>query len=621
MSEKGPIVRFFGFVWRLIERLTKALQVLIFLFVVVLLVSAISNLSGRGIEIPESAALLIAPSGLLQEQAGGEPLDQALLEMQNGDLQTIVREVVDSLRAAADDERIKAVVLLPGNLQGGGLSKQQAIGDALMEFRASGKPVLAMADGYGQEQYYLAAHADEIYMHDFGIVMIEGFGYFKTYFADAIEKLKIDMNVFRVGEYKSFVEPFVRNDMSDEDREVSRKWLEALWLAYKDDVIAARGLAPGDFDRYVNNLADVLEAADGDAGQAAIDIGLIDGLMTHQQFRNYVIDIVGASADEPDTFERIDYRTYLAATEMGKAQKGSNGGNVAVIVASGEIVDGEAAPGTIGSATTARLIRQAANNEEVTAVVLRVDSPGGSMFASEVLVDQLQVLKETGKPLVVSMSSVAASGGYYISMVADEIWASETTISGSIGVGATYPTFQRSLDAIGVHVDGFGTTPLTGELSQVRELGEEARKLLDVSVKSAYDVFIDKVAESRAMDRDRIESIAQGRVWIGGDAFEIGLIDQIGGIDDAIASAADMAGLEQDAYEVIYIERELSLGEQLLLQYARLFGLLFSFGDAGTFGLSDRLRSFLTNIDQELRVLDNWNDPRGIYYHCLCEIR
>jgi protease-4 len=621
MSEKGPIVRFFGFIWRVIERLTKVLQVLIFLFVIVLLFSALSNMSGQGIKIPESAALLIAPTGLLQEQAGGDPLDQALLELQNGDIQTIVREVIDSLRAAADDERIKAVVLLPGNLQGGGLSKHQAIGDALVEFRASGKPVLAMADGYSQEQYYLAAHADEVYMHDFGLVLIEGFGYFKTYFADAIEKLKIDMNVFRVGEYKSFVEPFLRNDMSREDKEVSRKWLEALWLAYKEDVTEARGIVPDDFDHYVNNLAEVLEGANGDAGQAAIDMGLVDGLMTHQQFRDYVIDIVGANEDEPDTFERIDYRTYLTATGMAGEETGSNGGNVAVIIASGAIVDGEATPGTIGSATMARLIRQAANDENIAAVVLRVDSPGGSMFASEILVDQLQVLKERGKPLVASMGSVAASGGYYISMVADEIWAAETTISGSIGVGATYPTFQRSLDAIGVHVDGFGTTPLTGELSQVRELGEDARKLLDVSVKSAYDVFIDKVAESREMDRSRIEGIAQGRVWIGDDAFEIGLVDQIGGIDEAIASAADMAGLEAGAYDVSYIERELSVAEQILLQYARLFGLLFSFEDTGLGGLSDSMRKLLHSLDQELQVLDSWNDPRGIYYHCLCEIR
>jgi len=621
MSEKNPISRAFGFIWRFLSGLVKSVQVLLFLLVIVIVFSALSNLSGGGIKVPESTALLIAPSGFLVEQPEGEPLDQALLEMQDGASQTVVREVVKSLEIAATDDRIKAVVLLTDYLEGGGLSKQQAIGAALAEFRASGKPVIAMADSYDQNQYYLAAQADEIYMHDFGLVLIEGFGYFKAYFADAIEKLKVDVNVFRVGEFKSFVEPYLRNDMSEEDKEASRRWLESLWEIYQQDVIAAREMDPDAFDRYINNLADVLREANGDAAKAALDVGLIDGLMTHQQFRNYMIDMVGVSSEKPDTFEHIDYRNYLIATDTPDADADEPEQNIAVIIASGNIVDGEAAPGSVGSATLSNLIRQAANDESVAAVVLQVDSPGGSMFASEVIFDQLEVLKGMGKPLVASMGSVAASGGYYIAMAADEIWADESTITGSIGVGAMFPTFQRTLAAVGVGVDGFGTTELAGQFSPVMELGDKGRELMDISIGSAYDVFIGKVADARSMDIGRVDDIAQGRVWIGGDALEIGLVDNLGGISDAIASAATLAGLEEGKYGVDYVRRELSFSERLLLQYARLFGMLFSFGDTGGDGFKSLLQRLTVSIENELAIFELWNDPRGIYYHCFCEIR
>jgi len=621
MSGKNPVSRAIGFVWRLLAGLVKSIQILLFLVVIVVIFSGLSALSGGGIKIPESTALLVAPTGLLVEQPEGEPLDQALTEIQEGEAQTVVREVVESLRIAATDDRIKAVVLLTDRLEGGGLSKQQAIGDALEEFSASGKPVIAMADNYNQGQYYLAAHADEIYMHDFGVVMIEGFGYFKAYFADAIEKLKVDVNVFRVGEFKSFVEPYLRNDMSEEDKLAARRWLGSLWDLYKMDVTSSRGIDAEVFDRYVDNLADVLREADGDAGKAALDNGLIDGLMTHQQFRNHVIDIVGVSSEQPDTFEQIDYRNYLIAANIKDAGADAAKPKVAVIIATGEIVDGEAAPGTIGSATLNQLIRQAANDEDVAAVVLRVDSPGGSMFASEVIFDQLEVLKDLDKPLVASMGSVAASGGYYISMAADEIWAVESTITGSIGVGAILPTFQRSLAAVGVNTDGFGTTELTGEFSPLMGLGEAGREIIDISIRSAYDVFTGKVATARSMDQGRVNEIAQGRVWIGGDALEIGLVDNLGGIDDAIASAASLAGLEAGEYEIDYVARELSFSERLLLQYARLFGLLFSFTDLGGNGVNAVLQRLAGAVGSELAVFELWNDPRGIYYHCFCEIR
>lgn len=621
MSGNNPLSRFFGFIWRLLGGLVKAVQALMLLLVIVVVISALSSLSGGGIDIPESAALIIAPGGALVEQSEGEPLDRTVLEIQGGASQTVVRDIVDSLRQAADDDRIKAVVLLPDDLTGGGLNKLQDVAAALEEFKLSGKPVIAMADNYSQTQYYLASRADEVYMHDFGFVLIEGFGYFKVYVAEAIEKLKVDVNVFRVGEFKSFVEPYLRNDMSEEDRESSRRWLESLWQIYRKDVIAARDLQPEDFDTYVNNLTDVLAAADGDAGRAAVESNLVDGLMSRQQFRDYLIDMVGADADQPDTFAQIDHQTYLAATQFGPDQTEAAEQKVAVIVASGDIVDGEAAPGTIGSDSLSHLIRQAANDEAVAAVVLRVDSPGGSMFASEVILDQLQAVQAMGKPVVASMSSLAASGGYYISMDADEIWAAESTISGSIGVGAIFPTFQRSLAELGVNIDGFGTTMLAGQMTPTRELGDDARQLMDISIRSAYDLFTSKVAEARSIDPARLDEIAQGRVWIGGDALEIGLVDKLGGLDQAIESAAGLAGLAEDDYEVEFVRRELSFAERLLMQYARLLGLLLSFSDSGDGRALELLQNLTGTLSDELAFLDVWNDPRGIYYHCLCEIR
>jgi protease-4 len=410
--------------------------------------------------------------------------------------------------------------------------------------------------------------------------------------------------------------------MSEEDKEASERWLQGLWSVWERDVAAARGIEPQVLDRYINDVVSVLKESGGDAGQAAMTAGLVDGLMNHQDFRNYMIDVVGASVEEPDTFEQIDYQGYLIAVERENGLDETEAtSNVAVIVASGEIVDGEASPGTIGSATLVRLIRQVINDDSVAAVVLRVDSPGGSMFASEVVLDQLQELKASGRPLVASMSSVAASGGYYISMEADEIWAAETTISGSIGVGAMFPTFQRSLNKLGVTVDGFGTTRLSGQLSAVMPLGDEARELLDVSVHSAYDVFITKVAAARDMDIERVDEIAQGRVWIGEDAYQLGLVDELGGLDAAVASAAKLAGLAEGEYGTVYVERELTVAEKVLLQYARLLGMFFATSDSPSGGVATILQRLVGSIESELAVLQTWNDPRGIYYHCMCEVR
>ena len=546
---------FFGGLWRALGKLAVAIKVLIVLFIFVVLLAGIF---GGRVPVPESAALVLDPSGVLVDQLEGDPFDWALVRLQDsGTEQTLVKDIVDSLRLAQDDERIQAVVLQLDGLEGGGLSKLQAVGNAIDEVQSAGKKVIAMGDGYTQAQYYLASRADEIFMHDFGLVLIDGYGYYKAYLRGALEKLQIDVNIFRVGEYKSFVEPYLRDDMSEEDKISSGKWLNALWGAYQTDVVSARGLHPGALDAYANSTVELLKATQGDTAQVALNARLVDELVDHQEFRTRMIEQVGESDDYDGVYSSIGFRSYLSAMGQKMKEPAVNHNNVAVLVAAGTIVDGDASPGTIGGQTLSRLVMRVTEDDSIKAVVLRVDSPGGSMFASEVIYDQLEVLKAAGKPLVVSMGSVAASGGYYISMLADEIWASATTLSGSIGVGALFPTFQRAFGFLGIHVDGIGTTSLTGQFSPLRELGVDVRQLIELSTQDAYRVFVNKVATDRNIDPARVGEIAQGRVWIGTDALEIGLIDQIGGLQDAIEAAADLAGLEPGKYGIQHLDQKL----------------------------------------------------------------
>jgi len=611
-------MRFIRFVWRALNNLRRLVQLLI-MFLIIGIV--IASLTRQGITVPDSAALVVAPSGELVEQLEGDPIERALAEARGIEIhQTLVNDVVESLQLAAGDERIKAVVLELDGLGGGGLAKLQTIGDAIELVRAAGKPVIAVGDSFTQDQYYLAAHADEIYLHDLGLLFIDGYGYYRTYLKDALEKLKVDFNIFRVGKFKSFVEPFTRNDMSAEDRRSSERWLGALWSAYTRDVETARDLEAGSVDAYANEFPQRLTDVAGDAAQAALDAGLVDYVGDRMAHVERVIEIVGPSKSQEHMFSAIGVSAYLAAARAERllARKDAR---VGVLVAAGQIVDGNAPRGTIGGDTLAGLVSRVADDDSIKALVLRVDSPGGSMFASEVVFDELQRLKLTGKPLVVSMSSTAASGGYYIAMPADEIWAGESTITGSIGVGALIPTFQRSLGSLGINVDGFGTTDLSGQLRVDRELGDEARQFLQLTVEEAYRVFLGKVATTRDLPMERVENLAQGRVWIGSDALELGLVDEIGSLVDAVASAAGMAGLEEGEYDIKYVQAELTLREQLALQFASLTSA-FVDPAPGVLGVAapNWLLQALQAIESHVSWLASLNDPRNLYYHCFCQL-
>lgn len=613
----GRLIRsFFTGIWRAAEGVRKILHLVVLLLIVGVLIAGVATQEQP--QVPAQAALTVAPQGALVEQLSGGVLERALAEAQGVEVgETLLKDLVDAIRAAADDDRIEALVLEPGGLTGGGLSKLQVLANEIVRFKESGKPVIAIGDSFTRDQYYLAAHADEIYMNPMGIVWISGYSRFLSYYKSAIDNLYIDFHVWTVGEYKSFVEPISRDDMSPEDREASEVFLAALWGAYQADVTAARQL-PGDaLQRFADDTIELLAVAGGDTARMALDHGLVDELLTRDQIRNRLNELVGEPDD--DEHETIDTAEYLAA--VGSADENPDAEDkIAVIVASGSILDGSQPPGSIGGDSTAATIRRATEDDDVKALVLRVDSGGGSAFASEVIQRELQVFRESGRPLVASMSSVAASGGYWISMGADEIWASPTTITGSIGVGATFPTFSRSMDRIGVHVDGTGTTRLSGQDNLLRELGDEISALVQHSIERVYADFIGNIAEYRDKSVEDVDKVARGRVWIASDAQEFGLVDELGDLDDAVASAASLADLSEGDYRVEYLRKELTMAEQIALQLVRVASPLTRALNMGP-RLPDSFQALLDVAAEPFRIVDQLNDPQDIYAYCFCDIR
>ena len=450
-------------------------------------------------------------------------------------------------------------------------------------------------------------------------MFLQGYGRYRSYFRDAIEKLLIDWNVFRVGTHKSFVEPYMRMDMSDEDKEASARFLDQLWDIYAADVAAARGLQPSDVHSFSEDLLVNVREMNGDMAAAAVEFGLVDELIDRVAFRELMIELVGESEDKDGSYSAAHLDAYLDEMRMLKGPA-SREENVAIVVAVGSIVDGNQPPGTIGGDSTAALLRDARFDESVKAVVLRVDSGGGSAFASEVIREEVLALKRAGKPVVASMSGVAASGGYWISMAADKIYANEATITGSIGILGMFPTFQRTMGALGIATDGIGTTKWAGELRPDRAMSEEAKQVFQLLIEKGYDDFLSRVAEHRQMEKDSVDEVAQGIVWTGKDAFDRGLVDELGDLDDAVAAAAELASLEDGKYGRKFIEKKLSPTEKLAMQLlggAEFVGLI-----SRTPSLEERLvRNLGYLLDGDLLPLMELNDPNGIYSQCFCEIR
>lgn len=609
MSKPSALRRFFGGLWNVVTRVRQALANILFLLMLVVLYLVFS---GGGPEpLPPKAALLLNPAGVVvDERSPVDPLVALAGEASPASHEVLLRDILDAIRYAADDPRITALVLELDGLLSVGISKTLEIREALQAFRSSGKPVIARGDYYTQDQYLLASQADTLILHPFGAVALEGYGSYRNYFRDALDKLSVNVHVFKAGEHKSIAEPWLRNDMSPGEREITARWLTDLWQRYTDEVEQRRGLEAGAVNGYVNGYAAALRAQGGDTAKAAQAAGLVDELMVHSQSNDYLAELVGAR-DTEDRYEAITFERYvrrqrpLSLTEPHTAR-------VAVVTAEGNILPGEQPPGSIGGDSLAGLIRDAAGRDGVKALVLRVNSGGGSVFASEVIRRAVLEVQAGGMPVVVSMGAVAASGGYYIAASADRIFATPATITGSIGVFAAIPTFEDLMGRLGVGTDGVGTTELAGSLRLDRPLNEQVASALTSTVEFTYRNFLQLVAEGRGMTLEQVDAVAQGRVWSAADAREQGLVDELGSLREAVAAAAELAGLASP--EVEYIHQSLSPRELLLQQLSER---------AGPMGLGQLVQRtvsverLLAPLQEAADLVASLRDPAHLYMRCL----
>ncbi|MEP5568552.1 MAG: signal peptide peptidase SppA [Halioglobus sp.] len=614
MSKPSLLRRFFGGIWNAITWVRLALANLLFLLMIVIIYFVYFADSTE--PLPDQAALLLNPMGTIVDQKTPvDPLQTLIAEPSPADHEVLVRDVIEAIRLAKDDDRINSLVMELDSLMYVGISRTHEIVVALEEFKASGKPVVAVGDYYSQDQYLLASYADELIAHPMGGAALEGFSVYHNYYAEALDKLSVSMHVFRAGQHKSAVEPLLRNDMSADEKEVALQWLEDLWASYTGSVEENRDLPDGAVDAYIHGFAGRLVDGDGDSAQDALDAGLVDQLLTRTEANEYLADMVGAR-NEDGVYEAIEFEEYLWH-ERSLELPGDDDARVAVIVAQGNMLPGEQPPGTIGGDGLAKMISKTASKDGVEAIVLRVTSPGGSMFASEIIRQQILEVRANGTPVVVSMGSIAASGGYYIAAAADEIFATSTTITGSIGVFAAFPTIENLLQRGGIHTDGVGTTSQAGSLRLDRPLNPNLAKALEAGVTHAYQVFLEVVADGRGMEIEEVAAAAEGRVWSATDALSLGLVDQLGDLDDAIDAAAGLADL--DEFRVDYIKKRLSPSELFFQQLAERMG------SVGLLPRSDSVTSLL-NLSRPLldatTLLDSLQDPKHIYMRCMaCSTR
>ena len=621
MAAKGNWTKslFIG-LWTVLNFTRKLFFNIIFIVIFAGIIIAATSSDNDPLTVNANSALYLTLNGkLVIEKEGIDPFEQFLQDALGDEPENpevLVRDVVKVLENAQKDRRIKALVLDLHGLTGGGLDKLRVVADAIDEFKTSEKPVYAIGDYFSQDQYYLAAHADNIYLNPMGGLMLEGYGRYGMYFKDMLEKLKVTTHIFRVGTYKSAVEPIMRNDMSEEAKEAEKQWLDGYWNQYKQDVAAARGIETSNFDETLEGLLGKFEAAGGDFAQYALENGWVDALKTREEVRQELIELVG-EGDNRHGVNLTAYSTYLKVVNPPLPAIENNIDKVAIVVAKGTILDGDQKAGTIGGDSTARLLRKARLDDSVKAVVLQIDSPGGSAFASEIIRQEVLQLQQAGKPVVASMSTYAASGGYWIAASTDKIIASPSTITGSIGVFGMFMTYENSLDYIGVHSDGVGSTELTG-FSVARPLAPEFGQILQRNVENTYGNFLSLVASSREMTVEEVDDVAQGRVWIGEDALELGLVDQLGTLEDAVSAAAEFAALEE--YDTQYVQHSLSAQD---LFWKEFFGQAMTYVGKWQFSNADSaLVNEFKRVLKEFSVVNRLNDPKGTYVLCLpCDVR
>ncbi|MBP1034260.1 signal peptide peptidase SppA [Serratia fonticola] len=611
MRTLGRIIAgIFRWTWRLLNFVRELILNLFLIFLILVGVGIYLSLQGNSSAVTPHGALLVDLSGVVVDQPsvnnrvrqwGRELLGASSNRLQENSL----FDVVDTIRKAKEDKNITGMVLQLNDFAGADQPSLQYIGKALREFRDSGKPIFAIGDSYNQTQYYLASYANKIYLSPQGAVDLHGFATNNLYYKSLLEKLKVTTNIFRVGTYKSAVEPLIRDDMSPAAREADSRWVGGLWQNYLDTVAANRQLTP---DQLFPGAADILsglKAAGGDTAQFALNSKLVDELASRTAIETQLVKTFGWDKQSND-FNAVSIYDYQPQPSPDQ------GGEIAVIFVNGAIMDGPQTPGSVGGDTTASQLRQARLDPKIKAVILRVNSPGGSVSASEVIRSELAAVRAAGKPVVVSMGGMAASGGYWVSTPADYIIASPSTVTGSIGIFGVINTYENTLDSVGVHTDGVATSPLA-DLAVTKALPPEFSQMMQLNIENGYKNFIDLVATARKMTPEQVDQIAQGHVWIGSDAKKNGLIDQLGDFDDAVKKAAELAKLPQ--WQLNWFIDAPSMTDMLLSQFGVSIHAMLP--EAIQSMLPAPLASVALAVKEQPGLFNNLNDPQHRYAICL----
>jgi len=572
---RGPIAAFFVGLWDVMNFTRRLILNFLFFGLLFLCLALFLVAVGRGNGVKptlERTTLVIAPEGKLVEQYSSDPATRALAkafgDKSAGEIQ--LRDLIRAIDAAKDDKNIERVLLRVDQLQPSGYASMREVAAALGRLRASGKQIVSFGENLDQSQYLLAAQANEVYIDPMGSMMLEGLGRYRQYYRQGLQdKLGVDVHLFRVGEYKSAAEPYILDAASKESKEADLFWMNDIWQRYLADIAQARKLAPEKLASGIDTLPEGIAAAGGDLAKFALQQKLVDGLKTQEEVENLLTERGVADEDADGGFRSVSLPVYLAQVDAKNLKIADERPQVAVVVAAGEISDGEQPAGSIGGKSTSALLREAREDDDVKAVVLRVDSPGGGVYPSEEIRREVAALKAAGKPVVVSMGDLAASGGYWISMNADRIYADPSTITGSIGIFGLIPNVTRTLDKVGVHTDGVGTTRFAGAFDISRPLDPAVGRVIQSVIDKGYADFTGKVAAARKKPVEEIDAIARGRVWSGAQAKERGLVDELGGFEAAVADAAARAKLgKADAYRVRYIEKMNSPFPQFLGSFA-----------------------------------------------------
>jgi len=572
----------------------------------------------------DRTTLVIAPEGRLVEQFSSDPVSRALAKAlgETNAEEIQLRDLVRAIEAAKDDKKIERVVLQLDKLQPSGFASMREVTVALQELRAAKKQVVAFSENMGQSQYLLAAQADEVYLDPMGGLLLEGLGRYRQYFRSGLQdKLGVDVHLFKVGEYKSAAEPYVLDAASPQAKEADLFWMNDVWQRYLGDIAKARKLDVAQLAAGIDTLPEGIAAAEGDLARFALQQKLVDGLKTREEVDALLTERGAADSDADGGYRQIALNDYLTQIDARRSPVDSRP-QVAVVVAEGEISGGDLPAGRIGGVSTSALLREARDDDDVKAVVLRVDSPGGEVFASEQIRREVEALKAAGKPVVVSMGDMAASGGYWISMNADRIYADESTITGSIGIFGMIPNFARSLDKIGVHTDGVGTTRFAGAFDVTRPMDPAVGQVIQSVINKGYADFTGKVAAARNKPVEAVDAVARGRVWSGAQAKEHGLVDAFGGLKAAVADAATRAKLgESDKYRVRYVEKAATPFAQFMTGFAGSRAGAWMLADSGIARMM--LAKQMPELDTQLRfvedaVKDRNGAPVKSLAYCFC---